>query len=142
MVVGGWEPNTVPALGNGCLPTTFGPELFSGNFDRFEQHAIAAIHRIPSMGSAGAQTLVNGTDTIQHAHTPSTHARTHARTHAHAPPIIACLAPSLAHACALVWSPPCSLLTCAIAIAHCTALRRADPGVCRRQPFDWVGPAG
>ena len=76
MVVGGWEPNTVPALGNGCLPTTFGPELFSGNFDRFEQHAIAAIHRIPSMGSAGAQTLVNGTDTIQHAHA---HAHTHAR---------------------------------------------------------------
>ena len=58
MIVGGWEPNTVPALGGGSLPMSFGPELFEGNFDRFEPHAIAAIERMPCMGTVGAQTLV------------------------------------------------------------------------------------
>ena len=60
MVVGGWEPHTRPALGSGTLPPVFESELFEGNYDRFEQHAVNAIDRMPCLASAGAQTLVHG----------------------------------------------------------------------------------
>lgn len=56
LVVGGWEADTRTA----SVPHNFGPELYEGNMDRFEQHAIRAAHRVPLLGSAGVRRLVNG----------------------------------------------------------------------------------
>lgn len=60
ILVGGWEPETVLANGTGSLPADFGPTLFDSNHDRFEQHAVNAIHRTPAMADAGISQLING----------------------------------------------------------------------------------
>jgi len=60
MLVGGWEKGTVPSLGTGQLPMSFGPELFEENMERFEQHALNATHLIPGLAKVGMSTMVNG----------------------------------------------------------------------------------
>jgi 4-methylaminobutanoate oxidase (formaldehyde-forming) len=59
MVVGGYEPNTVP-FGDKGIPKAFGQELLNDNFDRFEQLAILAAKRTPVINEVGVRTMVNG----------------------------------------------------------------------------------
>jgi len=59
LAIGGWEPNTV-AWGQDGIPTNFGPELLPSNFDRFEQLAEAAGHRMPAINETGVRELING----------------------------------------------------------------------------------
>ena len=59
LVIGGWEPNTVP-FGRGGAPFDFGRELLPPNFDRFEQIALPAAERLPILNSLGIRTLING----------------------------------------------------------------------------------
>lgn len=66
--MGGWEANTIPAN----VPLDFGrpegffilafigPELYTPNFDRFEQHLLAAAKRVPLLGESRIKTLING----------------------------------------------------------------------------------
>ena len=56
LVIGGWEANTRAVH----VPDDFGPELYEGNMDRFEQHALAASHRTPITDRLGVRKLVNG----------------------------------------------------------------------------------
>lgn len=56
LVIGGWEHNTVPRI----VPDNFGPELYEGNMDRFEPHALNAAHRTPVVERVGVRKLVNG----------------------------------------------------------------------------------
>ena len=56
LVMGGWEPNTVRV----DVPLDFGTELYTEDFDRFEQHAEAAGARTPVLRGAGIKQLVNG----------------------------------------------------------------------------------
>ena len=56
LVIGGWESNTVPRI----VPDDFGPELYEGNMDRFEPHALNAAHRTPVVEQVGVRKLVNG----------------------------------------------------------------------------------
>ena len=59
LVIGGWEPNTVP-FGRGGVPFSFGRELLPSNFDRFEQIALPASERLPILEKLGVRTLING----------------------------------------------------------------------------------
>jgi sarcosine dehydrogenase len=59
LVIGGWEPNTVP-FGRGGVPFEFGRELLPPNFDRFEQIALPAAERLPILEKLGIRTLING----------------------------------------------------------------------------------
>ncbi len=59
LVIGGWEPNTVP-FGRGGASFDFGRELLPPNFDRFEQIALPAAERLPILNSLGIRTLING----------------------------------------------------------------------------------
>ena len=59
LVVGGWEPNTVP-FGRGGVPFEFGRELLPSNFERFEQIVMPAAERLPILEKLGIRTLING----------------------------------------------------------------------------------
>ena len=59
MVIGGWEPNTVP-WGEHGIPPDFGPELLASNFERFEPLAEAAARLIPVINQVGVRELING----------------------------------------------------------------------------------
>jgi len=56
LVMGGWEPDTVAVK----LPKDFGPELYSPNYDRFEQHLQGAAIRTPVLSTVGIKELING----------------------------------------------------------------------------------
>jgi sarcosine dehydrogenase len=59
LVIGGWEPNTIP-FGRGGVSFEFGRELLPSNFDRFEQIALPATERLPILENLGVRTLING----------------------------------------------------------------------------------
>ena len=59
MVVGGYEPDTVP-FGSGGIPEGFAQQLLPENFDRFEQIATRAATRTPIINEAGVRQLING----------------------------------------------------------------------------------
>ena len=58
LVCGGWEDNTIAV----DVPDDFGPELYEGNMDRFEQHAIQAAKRTPVIENAGIKKIVKRTN--------------------------------------------------------------------------------
>lgn len=60
LVIGGWEPNTVPFGGRDGVPFEFGRELLASNFERFEQIALPAAERIPILERLGVRELING----------------------------------------------------------------------------------
>jgi len=59
MVIGGYEPNTVPFGDNG-IPHDFGRELLGGNFHRFEQLAMLAAEVTPVLNDVGIREVING----------------------------------------------------------------------------------
>ena len=59
MVVGGYEPDTVP-FGSGGIPSGFAQQLLPENFDRFEQIATRAATRTPIINEVGVRQLING----------------------------------------------------------------------------------
>jgi 4-methylaminobutanoate oxidase (formaldehyde-forming) len=59
MVIGGYEPNTVPFGDNG-IPADFGRELLAENFDRFEQLAELAAEITPFVNEVGIREVING----------------------------------------------------------------------------------
>ncbi len=59
LVVGGYEPDTVP-FGDSGIPREFGQQLLPENFDRFQQLAELAARRTPVINTVGARQLVNG----------------------------------------------------------------------------------
>ncbi len=59
LVVGGYEPDTVPFGATG-IRHDFGQELLPGSFDRFEQLAKKAARRTPAIEKVGVRQLVNG----------------------------------------------------------------------------------
>ena len=59
MVIGGYEPNTVP-FGDKGIPHDFGRELLGGNFDRFEQLAMLAAEVTPIVNEVGIREVING----------------------------------------------------------------------------------
>ena len=59
MVIGGYEPNTVP-FGDRGIPHDFGRELLGGNFDRFEQLAMLAAEITPVVNEVGIREVING----------------------------------------------------------------------------------
>ncbi|HJN25107.1 MAG TPA: FAD-dependent oxidoreductase [Rhodospirillales bacterium] len=59
MVIGGYEPNTVP-FGDRGIPRDFGRELLGGNFDRFEQLAMLAAEITPVVNEVGIREVING----------------------------------------------------------------------------------
>ncbi len=59
IVVGGWEPDTVPFGENG-IPVEFAQQLLPENFDRFERIAKLAAQRTPILNSLGVRQLMNG----------------------------------------------------------------------------------
>ena len=59
MVVGGYEPDTVP-FGSGGIPSVFAQQLLPGNFDRFAQIAERAGRRTPIINEVGVRQLING----------------------------------------------------------------------------------
>eukprot|EP01045_Picozoa_sp_COSAG04_P004685 COSAG04_NODE_208_length_20334_cov_13.999852_9_plen_418_part_00 len=56
LVIGGWEPDTVRC----DVPLDFGTELFTEDFDRFEQHLLAGSERTPVLETAAVKQLING----------------------------------------------------------------------------------
>lgn len=60
LAIGGWEPDTLPALGTGQIPLDFGQQLFPENFDRFEQIMLPAARRVPILNELGIRSLING----------------------------------------------------------------------------------
>lgn len=59
LVVGGYEPDTVPFAPAG-IPREFAQELLPSNFDRFEQLARLAAKRTPIVNQVGIRQLLNG----------------------------------------------------------------------------------
>ena len=59
MVVGGYEPDTVP-FGSGGIPPNFAQQLLPENFDRFAQIAERAATRTPIINEVGVRQLING----------------------------------------------------------------------------------
>ena len=59
MVVGGYEPDTVP-FGSGGIPPGFAQQLLPENFDRFAQIAERAASRTPVINEVGVRQLING----------------------------------------------------------------------------------
>ncbi len=59
LVVGGYEPNTVPFGDNG-IPETFGQELLENKFDRFEPLAQLAGEVTPILNETGIRQMING----------------------------------------------------------------------------------
>ena len=59
MVVGGYEPDTVP-FGSGSIPEGFAQQLLPENFDRFAQIAERAATRTPIINEVGVRQLING----------------------------------------------------------------------------------
>ena len=59
MVVGGYEPDTVP-FGSGGIPPNFSQQLLPENFDRFAQIAERAATRTPIINEIGVRQLING----------------------------------------------------------------------------------
>ena len=59
MVVGGYEPDTVP-FGSGGIPSAFAQQLLPENFDRFAQIAERAGKRTPIINEVGVRQLING----------------------------------------------------------------------------------
>ncbi|MBL6941995.1 MAG: FAD-dependent oxidoreductase [Rhodospirillales bacterium] len=59
MVIGGYEPNTVP-FGDKGIPHDFGRELLAENFDRFEQLAELAAEITPFVNEVGIREVING----------------------------------------------------------------------------------
>jgi 4-methylaminobutanoate oxidase (formaldehyde-forming) len=59
LAIGGWEDST-PVFGAGGIPRDFGPELLTGDFDRFTPIGEAAVARIPSFGETGIKSMING----------------------------------------------------------------------------------
>jgi sarcosine dehydrogenase len=57
--IGGWEAKP-PAINDPGLPFEFGQELFTSNFDRFENVILPAAQRLPILNDIGIQTLING----------------------------------------------------------------------------------
>jgi glycine cleavage system T protein len=61
LVVGGYEPNTVPWALDG-IPRDFTHRLLTSNWDRFEPLARSAAERIPALNEVGIRKLINGPD--------------------------------------------------------------------------------
>jgi len=61
LVVGGYEPNTVPWALDG-IPRDFTHRLLASNWDRFEPLARSAAGRIPALDEVGIRKLINGPD--------------------------------------------------------------------------------
>ncbi|HYM68746.1 MAG TPA: FAD-dependent oxidoreductase [bacterium] len=61
LVVGGYEPNTVPWALDG-IPKDFTHRLLAANWDRFEPLARSAVRRIPALNDVGVRKLINGPD--------------------------------------------------------------------------------
>lgn len=59
LIVGAWEPNTVP-FDRDKIPENFGQELLPSEMDRLEPFLNAAITRTPILGSLGIRDVVNG----------------------------------------------------------------------------------
>ncbi len=59
LVVGGYEPDTVPFAPNG-IPRSVARQLLKDNFDRFEPLARNAAKRTPCIDTAGIRQLLNG----------------------------------------------------------------------------------
>ncbi len=59
IVVGGYEPDTVP-FAPGGIPRSFAQELLKDNFDRFEPLARNAAKRTPIIDTVGVRQLLNG----------------------------------------------------------------------------------
>ena len=59
MVVGGYEPDTVP-FGSGGIPSGFAQQLLPENFDRFARIAELAGRRTPIINEVGVRQLING----------------------------------------------------------------------------------
>ena len=59
MVVGGYEPDTVP-FGSGGIPSAFARQLLPENVDRFLQIAERAGSRTPIINEVGVRQLING----------------------------------------------------------------------------------
>ncbi len=59
MVVGGYEPDTVP-FGSGGIPPGFAQQLLPENFDRFARIAELAGRRTPIINEVGVRQLING----------------------------------------------------------------------------------
>ncbi len=59
MVVGGYEPDTVP-FGSSGIPPGFAQQLLPENFDRFAQIAERAGRRTPIINEVGVRQLING----------------------------------------------------------------------------------
>jgi 4-methylaminobutanoate oxidase (formaldehyde-forming) len=59
LVVGGYEPDTLPFAPDG-IPRQFAQELLPSNFDRFEQLAQLAAKRTPIVNQVGVRQLLNG----------------------------------------------------------------------------------
>ncbi|MCY4407650.1 MAG: FAD-dependent oxidoreductase [Rhodospirillaceae bacterium] len=59
MVVGGYEPDTVP-FGSGGIPPGFAQQLLPENFDRFARIAELAGRRTPIVNEVGVRQLING----------------------------------------------------------------------------------
>ena len=59
IVVGGYEPDTVP-FGSGGIPPGFAQQLLPENFDRFARIAELAGRRTPIINEVGVRQLING----------------------------------------------------------------------------------
>jgi 4-methylaminobutanoate oxidase (formaldehyde-forming) len=59
IMVGGWEPDTLP-FGQDGIPPDFAQQLLPENFDRFEQIAERAAKRTPILNEVGVRQLING----------------------------------------------------------------------------------
>jgi 4-methylaminobutanoate oxidase (formaldehyde-forming) len=59
LLVGGYEPNTLP-FGESGVPVPFQRRLLDPNLDRFEQLAVLAARRTPVIERAGIRTVING----------------------------------------------------------------------------------
>jgi len=57
--IGGWEDDA-PSFGRDGVPPGFARELLESNFDRFEQIALSAAERIPTLNQVGIRNLING----------------------------------------------------------------------------------
>ncbi len=57
--IGGWEDDA-PSFGRDGVPPGFARELLESSFERFEQIALAAAERIPTLNEVGLRDLING----------------------------------------------------------------------------------
>ncbi len=59
---GGYEPN--PMAWDGTVPNNFEFQLFNDDYEHFDQHLQAAIHRVPALDKVGIKSMINGPESF------------------------------------------------------------------------------